>query len=635
MHDAFKTVWISTITIMFEKKYDLAVFAVILTIITVQLIKLGNYPGIYFDAIFPDYIAVQLLHPLELQSRWGQFSWPWLCQPYHGTNGIIITLLSVMITGSTSVLQHHITYGIVAAIAVFLCYKILTHQIIGVSKLWSGLGSVILISCPSLLAIVISQSYMCLFGSVCILGGVLAFLNWQNDVGALGRLSLCYFLFGLAFYSYFNFLFFFPPLLICTVFAMRRYGSVSFDDIVTPLLAFTLGFGIFIVGWSQRALMMNGVDMAAIGNKVKLFLAVYTLLTIVFIAFFKRIKRRKLLLVYLIAGGAVWLIKIMPAYREMSARYGIIQNTPLKERITAVINDYSSILTSEFAGFPGRRLFESVAVLNSHVILFGIIAVLVASATELLVRKCNVKWKIPVVVIVFYLCCCVVFGPRMNQHHYVPLLFITYLGFVLCVQRIFICISESNSAVCRYIARFKKNILMTAVLSLVLLNFFNAQKIIIYIRDTGGDNYWASEMTDLANEAVRRNDNGYREVYIFSEWGFMTSFDYLTMNKIPYMFYDNFNTYLLAEYYKQENKSLLKEYYTNGYDIVIYYYYWNEINTQNYAKILKDISDGKGTLKYKEWIDKNGHKEFCEIRLSHTNDETIASQKHGTIKLLK
>lgn len=601
----------STMTAISGKKYDLVVFAAILAIITLQLIKLGNYPGIYFDAINPDYQAVQLLHPLNDQPRWS-FSWPWLNQPYHGNNGIIITLLSVLVTGSTSVLQYHITYGIVAAIAVFLCYKILTNKVIGVSKLWAGLGSVILISWPSVLTIIITQSYICLFGSVCILGGVLTFLNWLDDVKGPGKLSICYFLFGLAFYSYFNFLFFLPPLLVCTVISTRRYGSITFDDIVTPLLAYTLGCGIFIVGWSQKALLMSGVDMNDTGNKVKLFLAVYILLTIAFIAFFKRIKGRKLFLVYLIAGGAVWLIKIIPAFEEMSTKYAIIQNTTLMEKIDAVLRDYSSILTSRLAGRPDRRLFESVTILNSHVLLFFVIAVFVVSVAEFLRRNHNIMWKIPAAVILFYLCCCIEFGTRMMQHHYVPLLFITYLGFVLCVQRLFQCIGEPGTTVCGQIADIKDVVLTIAIVCLMTLNLFNEQKIINQIHDTGGDRFWASETTELANEAMRRRDKGIHEM-ILLEWGFNFSFDYLTMNRIPHVVTFSINAI---------NKPLITKYYKNGNDIVAYY--WNKKNTSVYMNILKSISKGTGTLTYKEWTDRNGRLEFCEIRVSHAKNGTVA-----------
>lgn len=603
-------------TAIFEKKNDLAVFAAILAIITWQLIKLGNYPGLYFDAINPDYIALQLLHPQDLQVRWS-FSWPWLGQPYHGTNGIIITLLSVLVTGSTSVLQFHITYGIVASIAVFLSYKILTHKAVGVSKLCAGLGSIILVSWPSLFTIVISQSYMCLFGSVCILGGVLIYFSWLDDVKAQSKLSLCYFLFGLAFYSYFNFLFFLPTLIICTVSVLRRYGIVSFDRVVTPLLAYTMGCGIYIVGWSQNALWMNGVDMAIWGNKMKLLFAVYGLLSVVFFCFFRRIKGRKLLLGYLIAGTIVWIIKFLSAFKEMLASQAIVQNTSVSKKIEQVISDYSSILTGKRVG--GLLFDESLTVLNSNVLMCFVIVVSVAYATELLRRKWSIKWKIPFAAIAIYLSCSVALGTRMQQHHYVPLLFITYLGFILSLQRIYYCISESGRVVRRQIAGLKNVILTMVVVSLIFFNLFNVQKIINQVHDTGGDNFWASEMTELANEAVHRKNNGIHEVYVFSEWGFFTSFDYLTMNSIPFV----------ASF----DKPLLTSYYRDGYDIVSCYWnkpgWWNPEGkgTSYYANELKDIGGGNGSLAYKKWTDKNGNEEFSEIRLLHSKKEPVASQK--------
>lgn len=606
------------------KKYDLAVFAAILAIITVQLIKLGDFPGMYFDAVLPDNIAVQLLHPLENQ----QIFCPWLGQLYHGTHGVIITLLSVLLTGSTSVLQFHITYGIVASIAVFLSYKILTHHAVGIPKLWAAIGSIILVSWPSLLIIIISQSYICLFGSACVLWGALLFLNWLDDK-ALGKLSLCYFLFGLAFYSYFNFLFFLPALIICTLIALKRHGSVLFDDCVTLLIAYTIGCGIFIVGWSQIAIWKNGIDMSIPSNNIYLFGTVYVPLALVFFCFFKRIKGRRLLLGYLITGTVVWIIKFLPAFKEMASSQAIIQNTSVAEKITAVLGDYSSILTGERVGLAGLLFDESFTVLNSHVLLCFVIVVITTFVVELFRRNFNIKWKIPVVAIAIYLCCCFALGTRMHQHHYVPLLFMTYIGFMLSVQRVSECVRVSNTTFCRQFTECKNYLLAIVVICLISLNLFNAQRIINKIHDTGGDMFWASEMTDLAKEAVRRKDNGIHEVYVFMEWGFLTSFDYLTMNRIPFVDYFN--------------KPLLTSYYRNGYDIVACY--WNKQGwfnpkgkgTSDYANELKDIAGGNGFLQYKEWTDKNGRKEFYEIRLSHSQLEngTTTVQRPVTEKTFK
>ena len=45
----------------YRQSMDLAVCAGILLCVLIQIIRTGNLPGLYLDAINPDYIAVQML----------------------------------------------------------------------------------------------------------------------------------------------------------------------------------------------------------------------------------------------------------------------------------------------------------------------------------------------------------------------------------------------------------------------------------------------------------------------------------------------------------------------------------------------------------------------------------------------
>lgn len=578
------------------KKYDYVVFITLLAIITLQLVKLGNYPGLYLDAINPDYISVQLLHPQALETKW-QIAWPWLCQIYHGNNGIIITLLSVLISGSTGVLQYHITYGIIAAAAVFLTYKILTHKILGMPAIWAFTGSLLLVSWPSVLTIIITQFYMCLFGTVCVLSGVLVFFRWMNDGTRLGRICLCYALFGIAFYSYFNFLFLLPSLLICTVIVLKKNNCLSTDSVMAPLLAYLLGCGFYIVGWSQIALWRSGVEITTV-RMAELFFTVYTLLAAVFTFFCHKIKGRMQVLGYFIAGAFLWLIKIMPALRESTSGLGIIEDSSLWQKFAGVISDYSSILTGQSAEM---MIFgNQVTVFNAHILPVFVSVVIATLAFEFVLKRFDVKWKIPVAAIAIYLCCCIPLGTRMQPQHYVPLVFITYLSFILCISRIFVCAGGSSKAILKFLSGLKVYILTVLVGCLIFANMFNEARIIGEIRETGGDGLWSSEMTKLADSAVINKEKGIKEVYVFQDWGFFTGFDYLTMNKIPFV--------------TNMDENLLSRYYNEGNDIVACF--WKEGDSSSYADAFERISNGQGSVVNKTWIDKNGRTEFYEIRLT-------------------
>ena len=57
------------------------------------------------------------------------------------------------------------------------------------------------------------------------------------------------------------------------------------------------------------------------------------------------------------------------------------------------------------------------------------------------------------------------------------------------------------------------------------------------------------------------------------------------------------------------------------------------METKDYANVLKSISGGEGTQNYKVWTDKNGRKEFYEIRLSHETHGTVETQNPRMGKL--
>ncbi|HBA48958.1 MAG TPA: hypothetical protein DCZ91_14415 [Lachnospiraceae bacterium] len=182
---------------------------------------MGNLPGLYLDAVNPDYAAVQVLFPRENQEKW-MVSWPWLTQIYHGNINILLTLAVVFVTRTTSVLQHHILYSVLCIACIILLYRLMTLREIGISKNIAAGVVLITAAMPSVLTLVITQYYMELFGTACILGGTIRFFQWKGNPEKRLWIIVSYLLFGLAFYSYFNFVFFLPFLAAGTVLRLRK-----------------------------------------------------------------------------------------------------------------------------------------------------------------------------------------------------------------------------------------------------------------------------------------------------------------------------------------------------------------------------------------------------------------------------
>ena len=171
----------------YRQSMDLAVCAGILLCVLIQIIRTGNLPGLYLDAINPDYIAVQMLFPREHQIHW-MVARPWLCQVYHGCLTAVFAFLSILLTGTTSILQHHIVNGITASVCIIILYKFLVSKIIGVNRFLAAAVSFMMATMPSLLTITFTQYYIELPETLCILLSLAFYYKWvensekQNDL---------------------------------------------------------------------------------------------------------------------------------------------------------------------------------------------------------------------------------------------------------------------------------------------------------------------------------------------------------------------------------------------------------------------------------------------------------------------
>ena len=79
-----------------------------------QALRCGEYPGLYFDAVNPDYLAVQFLYPQIENPRWTlpHTGLSWLAQLYHGTMIVWLQSLVIGVVGEASILTFRITNAI-------------------------------------------------------------------------------------------------------------------------------------------------------------------------------------------------------------------------------------------------------------------------------------------------------------------------------------------------------------------------------------------------------------------------------------------------------------------------------------------------------------------------------------------
>lgn len=589
---------------VYKKYFDVFVFVLILAMIIRQLVRLGENPGLYLDAINPDYIAVQLLYPREGAVKW-QIAWPWLCQVYHGNVGILITLVSTWITGSTGVLQYHITYGILSAVCVFLLYRILKSRQLGIKREWAAAAVCCLAASPSLLTIIITQYYMSLFGTMCILGGILLFFGWMEQTAKRRKLLVCYFLFGLAFYSYFNFLFFLPSLVIATVYILKKEHTswkCLADRVITGGIAYMSGCGFYIAGYSQIALFHAKINMNTT-KIIGLSLGVFFLLGILFLLFYKKMKYRYVVLSGYGILAVVWLGKVLPAIVEAAKGLEVMGKSPstLWQKVQTICGDYGCILSGRYAesmiyGCP-------VTVYNTHLLRGLAVLVIVTVLMELLSKEKIRQWKITAMIMGIFFICSLAFGTRMQPQHYVPLLFFTAGLVVLCIKSVCQCVHRLTIHSGRKNRRQK--FLIPVVLCIFCIQLSNQNAVIRQIRSTGGEGMWSAEMTALAKNAVENKKKGIEEVYVFYEWGFMTGFNYLTKNDIT----------IVADW----DLGALSQYYNDKKDIIICY--WKKKKENTNRTILDLTANFMGEIKTEAIKNKNKEIQFYKMTLFHSEGQ--------------
>lgn len=190
----------------------------VLLLLLLPLVSIGDNLGLYYDAILPDYAATQILNPQEYQVRFFVV-YPFLAQVYHGTVSMWISSMAILITGTTSVLQHHIVNVLVIYINLLLLDKIFENNKVNI---WLRRSSILIFSImPTLMSFTMTQYYIELPGMLFLLAAVILYEKAENN----GRNADVYFFFaffmlGLAFYSYFNYLFFVPGFIL--LYAFKR-----------------------------------------------------------------------------------------------------------------------------------------------------------------------------------------------------------------------------------------------------------------------------------------------------------------------------------------------------------------------------------------------------------------------------
>lgn len=523
-----------------NRKVDICVLIFIVVSILYPIIRLGNVPGIYLDAINPDYAATQILWPAERSVRW-MAAWPWLAQLYHGNLTILPTLISLLITKNTSVMQLHIVNGIMASICIMQVYYIMKLQ---KCRLFSRLCMVVLgVTLPTVFLTTMTQYYIELCGTMFSLTAVIFFILWENNQKNEKLCTLSYLFLGVAFYGYFNFLFFLPSLLFAT-YVLNPIDRIR--RIIKGMLAFFAGCGGYFIGYSQIVLCRWVAGKRLFAMMCCVILAFYGIIYICYRAFCSESKEaQKRVFLACVIVLCVWCVIVVPVIIE-AAKGLDVQGTKgsFFQRIELIVK----YLKEANSGTRAEKNIYRMSVAQMADIPLAMYIMVTVFVTGILFRRKVpfIKWSWPLGVITLYSICAIVLATRMQVQHFIPtiFLFLMLLGFQI-ERYIYI-----------YISSRWKNVIKIALIGIVVvvvcLNTFNTYRITMKIKETGGKHYYSNQINELAYEANENLNDGKKELYVFKEWGFIFGFNYLTKNQIEIMTYydDNYFNQRLHEGYE-------------------------------------------------------------------------------------
>lgn len=577
-----------------SNKFNIGVYIIVIISVLFAVIRSSGLPGLYLDGINPDYLAVQLLYPQEYSVSWAlpNSGIPLLGQLYHGTVTMFFSLISIMITGTTSVLQFHILNGIYGIAACIMLYKILGEM--KINRYVSAISVILLATTPTLFSSFRTQYYIVLPGVVFTLISIYLLLSWIKDSSKNYKLFFSSVMAGLAFYNYFIYVFFVPAYLILLCMIIKKEKQdYRFEKYVIWADGFVLGSILYIMGYTE--IFLEGIVEY---RKIVISIILFVIIAII-MAIYKLTKHHKIKIVMLIIGVVV-ACGMLFFYKNIEILKPYLSNLNMSEsqggfkiRIYNIIKYFFYILNDSSSEI--LMLGKTVSVFkNIYVVLIIIISAI--SGTVFLkmrkqksYKKFEYFWVFFVLGGMYFFCAFLFAHTRLQAQHFVPILFMVFAFGAVEVDYVIKNILKD---------KIKKNIRYVTIglaTIILILNLYNQSIILINLNNTGGTGLCTNQINELAYSALENAETGEKEVYIFPDWGFMCGFDYLTRNSIAFSL--------------DTGEEALQKFYDNGYTIVICY--WSDDDTQKYEELLDNYSNDDFTQK--TWYTKNGNIAFYSI----------------------
>lgn len=230
---------------------DYALIALVMAVFWCAVLRQIELPGLYMDAVNPDYLAARILNRELPNPVWviPTATIPILGNLYHGVQNLYVDLLAFPLLGM-NVTTVRLTQAAFGA-AILLCFYLLVLRSTG-SRLAACGGAVLLASDIAFTASFRTQNYIVLGGETWLFASLLA-LGYGKRPGHF----LSGVFFGLSIYGYFVLGFFAPAMMLLVGFRKEGFLRTWIAGVCVGLLPYLAGY--LSLFWALGGLS-NGIE---------------------------------------------------------------------------------------------------------------------------------------------------------------------------------------------------------------------------------------------------------------------------------------------------------------------------------------------------------------------------------------
>lgn len=457
----------------------------------------ADLPGLYMDAVNPDYLAARTLNPELPNAVWMQptIGIPVLGALYHGVQTFYVGLPVFALLG-LNMLALRVAQGLFAS-GILVMAQLVLQRATG-SLLLGFAGALSLATELAFIASFRTQFYIVVAGGFWLLLAVYLALgrrmapvaapNQMVDTNPHARATLPalpWFLSGLcaglAVYGYFVFLFFLPVFV-----AMGWWYTRSWRAVFTWLLGFALGMQTYVLGYALATMALGGFGPALEWIRSS-------------------------------SDGLDPMSSQLPFARRLANAWSVL--------VITLQNAGNELMIFRTAEQGAWAIWKVRLLVLAPLLLTGLGLVHRATRrndaeSETRAPGLLANWHLALLPLSFF-AVSLVFGDRLWSHHYSSLIPVVYVVLFLAAWQL-------QRALRMTLPRWA-GVALVAIL--VAGNLHQQQSFFERLTTTGGVSYFSNAINRLAEDALTMPED---VVHVFPEWGFGMPFAFLTGNRSPY-----------------------------------------------------------------------------------------------------